>query len=474
MLAEELSLIIETIQQNAFDENRISISDFEDYTPYTIYPTLSAFANQRDGGIIIFGIDVISKRIEGITDVETLCEKITEQCAQMSPVVSPHYSIASIESKQVVSAEIQECSTYEKPCFYKGAGKYRGSYLRVDGEDTIMSAFEIYTYDAFRESIVDDLSIIQRAGIESFNKSLLSQYLDRLRAMKPHVLQLDDQHTLDLQGVTQEGKPTICGLMMFGIYPQAYFPNLCIAVSVYRESNESIENQLIEYKKIEGTIPQILSDTLSFIKQVMKRNAEIKSQNSGSHTPQYPSIAVREIVLNALIHRDYSKFTRNKPIDIHIYQDHLVIESPGTLYGGISIEELGSGAVDIRNPHLASAVEILMNSDSRFSGIPITTYSCNEQGLPRPLFQEDRETFKVTLFCSKVGESGHTMSNTEIDILRYCHKPRGRAAIAREFGYTQAYIIAEYINPLVRSGLLALTMPEVPKSKNQQYLTKER
>ncbi len=474
MLAEELIIIIDTIQQNSTDENRIALAESGEYTPHNIYPTLSAFANQRDGGILIFGYDDISKRIIGVPDVHELCSKISEQCAQMEPLVSPLFTVADIETKQVVSAEIQECSNYDKPCYYRGAGKYRGSYIRSDGDELIMSALEIYAYDAFRDSIVDDLSLIQRAGIESFNKNLLNQYLNRLKDAKPHVLQLDDKHTLDLQGITQDGKPTICGLLMFGIYPQAYFPGLCIAARVYSNSCEPLEDQLIEYKKIEGTIPQILSDSLNFIKQVTKRYTEVNPKITSSNTSPYPSIAVREIVLNALIHRDYSKYTRNKPIEIHIYPDHLVIESPGTLFGGVSVEEIGSGAVDIRNPHLASAVEILMNSENRFSGIPITTYTCKEQGLPRPLFQEDREVFKVTIFCSKVGDGGHSMSNTEIDILRYCQKPRSRADIAREFGYTQAYIIAEYINPLVRSGLLTLTMPEVPKSKNQQYLTKER
>lgn len=80
--------------------------------------------------------------------------------------------------------------------------------------------------------------------------------------------------------------------------------------------------------------------------------------------------AIREIILNALIHRDYSTHTENEPIRIEIYPDRIEISNPGGLFGRLTVDELGKMKGDVRTPFLAAALEIMDTTENRYSGIP--------------------------------------------------------------------------------------------------------
>ena len=81
-------------------------------------------------------------------------------------------------------------------------------------------------------------------------------------------------------------------------------------------------------------------------------------------------VAVREIILNALIHRDYSIHTDHSPIRVVLYRDRMEVENPGGLYGRITINDLGKVAADTRNPLLRGDWRSVLGTENRFSGIP--------------------------------------------------------------------------------------------------------
>ena len=85
-------------------------------------------------------------------------KKVTEQCKQMEPSVRALFSICEIEGKIIVSAEIPGVDISERPVFYKGVGRIKGSYVRVGESDEPMSEYEIYSYEAFRKRILLRLS----------------------------------------------------------------------------------------------------------------------------------------------------------------------------------------------------------------------------------------------------------------------------------------------------------------------------
>jgi ATP-dependent DNA helicase RecG len=116
---------------------------------------------------------------------------------------------------------------------------------------------------------------------------------------------------------------TLAGLMLFGLYPQGLFPQLCITAVVVpgNEIGEIGEDntRFIDNKKIEGTIPQMLEGAMSFVQRNMRVKTIIDDNGKRADKAEYPIKAIRELILNALIHRDYSINTENSPIRIMMF-----------------------------------------------------------------------------------------------------------------------------------------------------------
>ena len=476
MLESELIKLIEDIQLKKTESNYIEIKSARNGCP-KIFDTLSSFSNQQNGGTIIFGVDENENfNVCGVYDAADLQKKIMEQSLQMEPVVRPLCTVAVVDGKTVVSAEIQEMDNFQKPCFYKGAGRLRGSYVRVADGDRLMTEYEVYSYEAFKQNIHDELRTNDRAEMTDINTDEYQLYLLELKKNKQHLAKLEEKEINRLQGFVVDNKPTIAALMLFSVYPQAYFPQLCItAVSVpgkEMSATGSVGERFIDNKRIEGSITQMLNDALIFVRKNMKVKTIIDAETGmRNDRTEYPVIAVRELVLNALIHRDYSIHTESAPITITMYSDRMEIENPGGLYGRMTLDNLGFVSADTRNPYIAGALEIMGETENRYSGIPTIRSAMKNAGLPQPVFVNNRGVFKAILYNEIVSEKGN--SDLASRILDFCSVPRSRKELEEKFKeeITIAYLMSKHMKPLIAENKIALTKPESPKSKDQKYFT---
>ena len=145
MLSTELEQLVRDVISQKCERQDIELKKAANGTPERLYDTLSSFSNQTGGGVILFGIDEKHDfEITGVYDAQDLQTRVTNQALQMEPVVRPIFTVAEIDGKTVVSAEISECDLFDKPCFYKGAGRIRGSYIRVGEADMPMTEYEVY------------------------------------------------------------------------------------------------------------------------------------------------------------------------------------------------------------------------------------------------------------------------------------------------------------------------------------------
>jgi ATP-dependent DNA helicase RecG len=482
MLPEQLIRLANEIIKNKCEMQNIELKSSEHGASERLYDTLSSFSNQSGGGIIIFGISEKNGfSVSGVYDVQDLQIKVTNQALQMQPVVRPVFTVAEIDGKQIVSAEISECEIYDKPCFYKGTGRLRGSYIRVGESDQQMTEYEIYSYDAFRRKIQDELRIVERASIDYFDKNALEEYLQKIRKTKPNLAMLDDFRILQLQGMVDGGKPTIAGALMLSIFPQAYFPQLSITAVVvpgtkFGDTGPNHE-RFIDNQRIEGRIPQMLEDAIAFVRRNTRTATIIDQYGKRSDKPEYPLLAIREIILNALIHRDYSIHTDASPIRLILYRDRIEIENPGGLYGRTRLSDLGKLAADTRNPFIAGALEVLIDTENRFSGIPTIMNEMMKAGLTPPSFTDSHGRFKVILYNGQAADIvlkedfGSYMDISE-RILVFCRTPRSREEIASFLRMDSPYyVITRYVNPMIESNKIRMTLPEKPKSKKQRFVT---
>ena len=475
MLEEELVKLVEKITLEKCEKQNIELKKALDGTPTKLYDTLSSFSNQTGGGIIIFGIEEESGyKVVGVYDAQDLQKKVTEQSLQMEPVVRPLFTVAAVAGKVVVSAEISECDIYEKPCFYKGAGRLRGSYIRIGDSDQLMTEYEIYSYEAFKRRIYDELRTFDRATMDYLKKDNITDYLLKLRRQKLNLSNLEDERILETQGISRDGLPTLAGLMLLGEYPQEFFPQLSVIAMVVqgKEIGElgGDGERFVDNKRFEGTIAQILESTLSFVRRNMKVKTIITEDGLRRDKTEYPVKAVREIILNALIHRDYSIHTERSPVRLVMYEDRLELENPGGLYGRLTIDDLGKTAADTRNPYLAGALEIMIDTENRFSGIPTIRSELKKSDMPAPVFIDRRGVFKVIFYKNVNGKDKG--SDFELEIIDYCVVPRTREELADKFGFeAPSYFIKKYIYPLIEDGRIKMILPDKPKSKFQKYFS---
>ena len=478
MIEVELLELIEKVKAMKTEFQTVECKAANAGCPKRLYDTISAFSNQDSGGVILFGIDE-NKGYEavGVYDAQDLQKKVTEQCKQMQPVVRPVFTAVRAGNGIVVSAEIPGIDVSERPCYYSGVGRIKGSFVRSGDSDEPMSDYEIYSYEAFRKKYQDDIRANEKADISSIDMKKLEAYVDVIKENNPKLAQLPEKLVLQNLGMMIDGHPTLVCILLFSIYPQMFFPQYTVNAMVvmgYEKGETAADgSRFIDNKRIEGTLPEMLEETMKFLGKNMKvRTIVDPVTGERADKTEYPVVALREAVLNAIIHRDYSMHTEAMPIEVVMYKNRVEIRNPGGLYGRLTVDKLGKVQPDTRNPVLARAMETLGKTENRYSGIPTMILEMKKAGMRVPVFENLRSEFAV-IFYNSLEKEKEEPENEERDLLVFCREPRTRAEIAEYLGLnTVVYAVQNYVKPLIDSGELFMTIPEHPKSKNQRYYSK--
>ena len=484
MVEHELQELILQIQKRKCEEQIIEVKAAEKGCPERLYDTISAFSNQNSGGTIVFGIDEKKGFAKcGVYDAQDLQKKVMEYCEQMTPVVRPVFTVYNEESLSFVSAEIPPVDITERPCFKTGKGRLQGSYTRVGDADKPMTEYEVYSYEAFRKKYRDDIRAVDTVTLSSLDAVSLSEYIAQRKKNRPNLASIPDKQLYELVGITRDENVTLAALLLFGVYPQAHFPQLGVIATCVPGTEQGVLNsdgsRFTDSRRIEGTLTDMLSSCLTFVLHNMRVSTKI-DPNTGerSDTPQYPMDAVREAILNAFVHRDYSIHTQGMPIQLIMFSDRIEISSPGGLYGRLTLDELGNTQPDTRNPVLVTAMEFMGQTENRYSGIPRIRHAMKELHLPEPVFSDRRGVFTVTLFNStqvheEQRDALQDIKNADTKgLLEFCRKPKTRAQIKQFLGLSSAqYALQRYLEPLVSSGAILLSVPEKPGSPRQTFTT---
>lgn len=478
MLTEELIELANKICKQKAEEQTIELKTAQTGCPKRLYGTLSSFSNQDSGGILVFGIDENTAfQVVGVYDPQDLQKKVTEQCLQMEPPVRAVFTLAEYQGKTICAAEIPAVDIAERPCYYRGAGRTKGSYIRIGDADLPMTDYDLYRYEAFRKHLHDDERTVERATLQLLDGDKIQTYVEKMRIDRPGFSKLSHDQALEMLNITRNGVPTLAVILNFCLYPQGFFPQLGITAIVVPGTEIGDVDQdsarFIDNKRISGTISEMVEEALNFCRRNMKVKTIIsKETGARMDKTEYPIDALREAILNAVIHRDYSIHTEGTPVQIDFFTDRVEIHSPGSLYGRMSIEQLGIAKPELRNPALAVMAESLTAAEHRYSGIPTMRTAMKEYGLPEPKFENRRNEFVVTLYNKAEAANKPVDVEPAKDLLAFCHEPKTRQEIAEFLGVkTVFYAMQHYVQPLLADEKLAMTIPEKPKSRNQKYYT---
>ena len=474
----DLIQLVQDLKEKKIEDNLIEIKAASKGCPTKLYDTLSSFSNQNEGGKILFGISEDAKySVVGVYDSSQLINKVKKACTEMEPMVRGIITETRIGDKSIVCLEVPGVDVMDRPVFYRGEGIANGSYIRIGDADMHMSAAEIYSYQAFKKRIKDDKRIVDDADDHNINQEKINDYLKRVKNERPNLdKNVSDDEILELMGIKNNGKWTLTGVMLFSKYPQAYFPQFSItAVRVQGNEMGDLSDdgaRFIDNKRITGTIDEMVEGAVGFVKKNSKVKTIIDENGKRKDQTEYPLKAVREAVLNSLVHRDYSIHTEGTPITLEMYNDRLEIKNPGGLYGNVVVEQLGKSRPDTRNEILANALEIMSITENRYSGIPTINKELDKMGLQPAKFINENGLFQVILYNSQksnIEKKKIKGSAIKERILEFCRVPRSREEIVEYTGLSKYYAINVMLKELINEGKIGLTIPEMPKSGKQKY-----
>lgn len=300
--------------------------------PNDLASEIVAFAN-TDGGTIIFGIND-KKEIVGLQFNGNLQEHLVNICrTNCLPAIFPSFSLLQIERKQVATLYIPKGPDRPYRTIKEHYYIHVGNSKRRATKEELLRLFQhagIAQYDLFP---------VPNTTIEDIDLNLVNQYLHTVYHEKLEEAKISQLELLkNLEILTgYEGKEvcSVAGLLFFGKTPQKYLPQANIILVRYK--GEQINGNIIDRAEIGGILISQIEEAVKFI----KRNIRLSSKIVGLKRidiPQYPEAAFREIITNAIAHRDYTIY--GSWIRIFIFNNHIEFYSPGRLPNTITIENI--------------------------------------------------------------------------------------------------------------------------------------
>lgn len=380
--------------------------------PKSLIESVSAFAN-TEGGLIILGLDEDSDFASLDVDAAKLASDLASACAdQLEPSIRPDIDIVQIEGKAVVAAAIDELPPMHKPCFVKTRGIERGSYRRTFDGDRVLTTYEVHVLLSSRGQPADDRVPVDGATLGDLDSGLVSSLVLRLRSTRGRAFEhASDDEILNLMGATvQRGNDrqvTLAGLLALGRFPQQFVPQLNVTfVALPTASGDPLDDgtRFLDNQAIDGPIPSMVAETLAAVRRNMKRRSIVVGLGREDRW-EYPQEAVRELVANALMHRDYSPLAHGTQIRVALYPDRLEVSSPGGLYGPVSREDLFAESISSsRNAQLAKLLEdVEVEStgrtvcENRGSGLLATVAALRGAGMEPPQIIDSVREFRMII-----------------------------------------------------------------------------
>lgn len=364
--------------ENLLDEN--TECEYKEKESEGLYKTVSAFSN-TNGGCIIVGVND-DKNIVGFNfdnkSLEAIINKINDTMG-----VQPDFETIEDGGIKLLKITVSK-STNVIP--------YKGIYYKRVGNTTREMPREelkqLFTRDIYWDGLENDCSIedIDEKTVQKFLKLAVAKGRLPEDSLNENVENLFKR----LELITTNGKLTNGAIMLFGKNPQKQFINTTVRIGLFKGLDDTL---IIGDKDIDGNLFNQVTEAETAIKSFINVRYDIKGFQR-EDIWDYPLVALRETMLNAIIHRDYHDFS--SPIFVKIYDDRIWFYNSGNLYG-VTMEQLRTAHPSkSRNPlimkifHLSGLVE-------RFgSGILRMENSCKAMGIPVPNLKEEGNGFTVT------------------------------------------------------------------------------
>lgn len=363
----------------------------EDVALSSLAETLVGMANSQ-GGTILLGISPQSAEITGVSNPQAVQDRVLQAAMLAEPTL-----VLPLPRTYQLGDNGQTCSVLwvTVPAGLPHVYLLDGRYLGREGSQTFpLSARKLRQLLVERGVVQFEARIPTETTLADLDAEQILEYYRTVHGGMSASLDTAYEF-LYRRGVLHQVNgqlcPTNAALLLFGCYPQQCLPNGEILAA--RFPNQSMSDTFIKEELI-GTIPVQLRKAEAFVRTNLPRVVRMEGL-AHEERPEIPFEAVREVLVNAAAHRDYSLQGDN--IHLYIFSDRLEIHSPGGLPGPVTLENLLEARFS-RNPILVQVLSDLGFVERLGYGLKRVVSAMQKAGLRPPRFEEVGGTFRVTLF----------------------------------------------------------------------------
>ena len=351
--------------------------------PESIAKELVALSNAQ-GGVLLIGVED-NREITGVNDADKFEEFIANIArTNIVPAIEVDISIIAYSGCNIVIVDVKKGR--ERP-YQTNKNQFLirvGSTNRAVTQGELMRLFQqsgVFHYD---------VTAVSGTALKDLNLSKLDQYF--LQYDFDLSNEEDKSRTLaNVDIMTEDGEVTVAGLLMFGINPQRWLHFAEISFAHF--SGEEVGSELIDKQVISGTVDFQVDNAQAVIRNNLLTASNLEGTKRVDQE-YYPEKVFRELLVNAVVHRNYS--ISGSRIRIQQFDDRIEFISPGRLPNTVTIEKLCLGVSYAVNPVILKFMENQRYIDKLGRGLPMVYNSAKQQG-KKVVFEESGEEFKVIL-----------------------------------------------------------------------------
>lgn len=350
--------------------------------------TMCAFANTA-GGTLVFGVED-SGTVAGVGDALAFEQQLASIVSDgIAPHVVPEIDIVAWREMQLVVVTVFPGPG--RPYHLVALGPDAGAYVRVGSTNRAADAeLRAELARVVRGVSYDELALAD-LGVDAIDMAAATAAFATVRPIGAR-----EARTLGL--TTTGGRidvPTVGGVLLFGENRLASFPDAWLQAGRFRGTTKT---HITDSTDIVASLPETVDQALAFVKRSMALEMRVEGTRR-SEQWQFPLVAVREALINCVVHADYSQ--KGAPLRVAIYDDRLEIENPGLLVSGLTVEDVLSGVSRLRNRVIGRVFRELGLVEQWGSGVGRMVNACRDAGLPDPRFEEVGGRFRVTIFSGQ-------------------------------------------------------------------------
>lgn len=349
--AEDLKKLLSDLESDRV-ERTVSTSNTDKFSQ-----AVCAFANDlpnhgKPGYLIIGARD--DGAVAGAEITDQLLQNLAALRSNGNILPLPQIAVAKVELEGKSLAVVEVLPSNMPPVRYVGR-----TYVRVGPRKAIASEQEERTLIEKRMSSAKsfDASPAPESGVDDLSLDLFAAY--RKQVIDKEVIEANHRSTTEQLAAlrffdTRHNCATYAGILLFGKNPRYYLPGAYI--QYLRINGTSLaDDPIIDQAEISGDLLSILRELDIRIKANIRTSLVKQTTLTEKEIYDYPAVAVRELVMNAIAHRDYQS---NAPVKLYWFDDRVEIHNPGSPFGVVTMQTLET-ASDYRNPIIAETMKPL-------------------------------------------------------------------------------------------------------------------